>query len=78
MTRSVLKFGGTSVASPTALESVARIVAGIQGDRIVVVSATAGTTASIDMAKNATRSAIDGSSRDLLLRPGAGPWGSIG
>ena len=44
MTRTVLKFGGTSVASPTALESVARIVASLEGDRIVVVSATAGTT----------------------------------
>jgi len=44
LTRTVLKFGGTSVASPTALESVARIVAALSGDRIVVVSATAGTT----------------------------------
>lgn len=44
MTRTVLKFGGTSVASPTAVESVARIVASLAGDRIVVVSATAGTT----------------------------------
>lgn len=44
MTRTVLKFGGTSVASPTALESVARIVASLAGDRVVVVSATAGTT----------------------------------
>jgi hypothetical protein len=44
LTRTVLKFGGTSVASPTALESLARIVAAVQGDRVVVVSATAGTT----------------------------------
>ncbi|HEU5288948.1 MAG TPA: aspartate kinase [Candidatus Limnocylindria bacterium] len=44
MTRTVLKFGGTSVASPTALESLARIVGSLTGDRIVVVSATAGTT----------------------------------
>ena len=28
MTRTVLKFGGTSVASPTALDSLAKIVAG--------------------------------------------------
>ena len=44
MTRTVMKFGGTSVASPTALDGVARIVAAAKGDRIVVVSATAGTT----------------------------------
>jgi aspartate kinase len=44
LTRTVLKFGGTSVASPTALESVARIVGDTKGDRVVVVSATAGTT----------------------------------
>jgi aspartate kinase len=44
VTRTVLKFGGTSVASPTALDGVARIVASLRGDRIVVVSATAGTT----------------------------------
>ena len=56
MTRTVLKFGGTSVASPTALESVARIVAGIQGDRIVVVSATAGTTDALHAAARAAES----------------------
>jgi aspartate kinase len=39
-----MKFGGTSVASPTALDGLARIVGGVSGDRIVVVSATAGTT----------------------------------
>jgi len=44
MTRTVLKFGGTSVASPTALQRVAEIVKGVKGERIVVVSATAGTT----------------------------------
>jgi aspartate kinase len=44
LTRTVLKFGGTSVASPTALESLVRIVSALPGDRIVVVSATAGTT----------------------------------
>ena len=50
MTRTVLKFGGTSVASPTALESVARIVASLDGDRVVVVSATAGTTDALHLA----------------------------
>ena len=55
MTRTVLKFGGTSVASPTALESVARIVAGLQGDRIVVVSATAGTTDALHAAARAAQ-----------------------
>jgi aspartate kinase len=40
----VLKFGGTSVASPPAIEAVAKIVASETGDRVVVVSATAGTT----------------------------------
>jgi aspartate kinase len=50
MTRTVLKFGGTSVASPTALDSLAKIVAGLAGDRLVVVSATAGTTDALHMA----------------------------
>ncbi|HEY6958021.1 MAG TPA: aspartate kinase [Candidatus Limnocylindria bacterium] len=57
MTRTVLKFGGTSVASPTALESVARIVASLAGDRVVVVSATAGTT---DALHDAAREAETG------------------
>ena len=57
MTRTVLKFGGTSVASPTALESVARIVGGMSGDRVVVVSATAGTT---DALHTAAREAANG------------------
>ncbi len=57
MTRTVLKFGGTSVASPTALESVARIVSGLEGERVVVVSATAGTT---DALHAAARSAEAG------------------
>lgn len=42
--RTVLKFGGTSVASAEALQRVCRIVGGVKGDRVVVVSATAGTT----------------------------------
>ncbi len=44
MTRTLLKFGGTSVASPTALERVAEIVKATPGERVLVVSATAGTT----------------------------------
>src|SRR5438105_3564575 len=40
----VFKFGGTSVASPPAIEAVVKIVAAEQGERVVVVSATAGTT----------------------------------
>jgi aspartate kinase len=39
----VLKFGGTSVATPDALERVVRIVRGARSP-VVVVSATAGTT----------------------------------
>ncbi len=40
----VFKFGGTSVASPPAVESLAKIVGATTGERVVVVSATAGTT----------------------------------
>ena len=40
----VFKFGGTSVASPPAVESLAKIVGGASGERLVIVSATAGTT----------------------------------
>lgn len=40
----VFKFGGTSVASPPAVEALARIVGAADGERLVVVSATAGTT----------------------------------
>ena len=66
MTRTVLKFGGTSVASPTALESVSRIVAGIHGDRIVVVSATAGTTDALYAAARAAE-AGDGDNAVRML-----------
>ncbi len=66
MTRTVLKFGGTSVASPTALESVSRIVAGIHGDRIVVVSATAGTTDALHAAARAAE-AGDGDNAVRML-----------
>ncbi|MEP7003814.1 MAG: aspartate kinase [Chloroflexota bacterium] len=40
----VFKFGGTSVGSPSALQAVAKIVGAEPGERLVVVSATAGTT----------------------------------
>ena len=63
MTRTVLKFGGTSVASPTALESVARIVAGLSGDRVVVVSAIAGTT---DALHSAARTAEEGDADEAV------------
>ena len=54
--RTVLKFGGTSVASPAALEKVAEIVKGVEGERVVVVSATAGTTdALVGAARDAER-----------------------
>jgi aspartokinase/homoserine dehydrogenase 1 len=66
MTRTVLKFGGTSVASPTALESVAKIVEGLPGDRVVVVSATAGTTDALHGAARAAQEGdADGAERTL-------------
>ena len=76
MTRTVLKFGGTSVASPTALESVARIVGGLRGDRIVVVSATAGTT---DALHSAAREAQEGhaTSAEQVMRDIAGAHANI-
>ena len=40
----VMKFGGTSVGSPEALRRVAGIIAGTEGDRIVVASAMSGVT----------------------------------
>ena len=40
----VFKFGCTSVASPAAVEALAKIVGAAIGQRVVVVSATAGTT----------------------------------
>ena len=67
MTRTVLKFGGTSVASPTALESVARIVAGLAGDRIVVVSASAGTTDALHAAARSAE-AGDADEAERVLR----------
>ena len=67
MTRTVLKFGGTSVASPTALESLARIVAGLPGDRVVVVSATAGTTDALHAAARSAQ-AGDAAQAERTLR----------
>ncbi len=77
----VLKFGGTSVATADALERVAQIVRGAPGERVVVVSATAGTTnALIESARTAARGDVVGaeaimtrlaSSHDDLLRKAA-------
>ena len=52
--RTVLKFGGTSVGSPAALLRVAGIVKTTEGERIVVVSATAGTTDALVAAARAS------------------------
>lgn len=74
----VLKFGGTSVATADALSRVARIVADAAGERVVVVSATAGTTndliaaaraaAAGDLAAADATMARLGASHDELLR----------
>ncbi len=40
----MFKFGGTSVGSPSAIQAVAKIVGAETGERLVIVSATAGTT----------------------------------
>jgi aspartate kinase len=57
----VVKFGGTSIATADALERVARIVRGCTGERIVVVSATAGTTnALIEASRTAARGDLVG------------------
>ena len=53
----VLKFGGTSVASPPAIAAVVKIVGAEPGERVVVVSATAGTT---DALVGATQQAASG------------------
>lgn len=67
MTRTVLKFGGTSVASPTALESLTRIVASRSGDRVVVASATAGTTDALHSAARAAEGG-DASTAERVIR----------
>jgi bifunctional aspartokinase / homoserine dehydrogenase 1 len=62
----VFKFGGTSVASPPAIEAVARIVGAETGDRVVVVSATAGTTdALVKAAEQATRGDASGAQQTI-------------
>jgi aspartate kinase len=62
----VFKFGGTSVASPPAIEAVARIVGAQAGERVVVVSATAGTTdALIKAAEQATGGDASGAQQTI-------------
>ncbi len=62
----VFKFGGTSVASPPAIEAVARIVGAQTGERVVVVSATAGTTdALIKAAEQATGGDASGAQQTI-------------
>ncbi|TMF82091.1 MAG: hypothetical protein E6I18_01640, partial [Chloroflexi bacterium] len=66
--RTVLKFGGTSVASPAALQRVAEIVKGTRGERIVVVSATAGTTDALIGAARAAENGDAQTAQDTILR----------
>lgn len=40
----VLKFGGTSVGSPERMKEVVKIISGVEGQKIVVLSAVSGTT----------------------------------
>ncbi|MEQ9305051.1 MAG: aspartate kinase, partial [Marinoscillum sp.] len=40
----VLKFGGTSVGAPERMKQVAEIISGVQGKKVVVLSAVSGTT----------------------------------
>ncbi|HSW94686.1 MAG TPA: aspartate kinase [Patescibacteria group bacterium] len=62
----VFKFGGTSVASPPAIEAVARIVAAQTGERVVVVSAPAGTTdALVKAAEQATGGDASGAQQTI-------------
>ena len=65
--RTVLKFGGTSVASRRALEALASIVAGVGGERVVVVSATAGTTDAL-LAATRVAQAGDAAAAEQALR----------
>ena len=44
MNITVAKFGGTSMGDYSSISEVAEIVEGIDGERVVVVSATSGTT----------------------------------
>ena len=62
----VFKFGGTSVGSPPAIEAVARIVGAETGERVVVVSATAGTTdALVKAAEQATSGDASGAQQTI-------------
>ena len=62
----VFKFGRTSVASPPAIEAVARIVGAETGERVVVVSATAGTTdALVKAAEQATGGDASGAQQTI-------------
>src|SRR5712692_5210920 len=63
---SVLKFGGTSVGSADAIERVARIVEAVPGERVVVVSATAGTTDALFSAANAAAAGEAEDARRIL------------
>jgi aspartate kinase len=64
--RIVMKFGGTSVASPAALERVAEITKRVKGDCVVVVSATAGTTDALIRAARAAESGDVRAAQDTL------------
>jgi aspartate kinase len=68
VSRIVLKFGGTSVASPAALLRVADIVKATKGERIVVVSATAGTTDALIGAARAAEGGDAQQAQDTILR----------
>ena len=65
--RTVLKFGGTSVATKTALTALVHIVSEVSGERAVVVSATAGTTDALVRAAETARSG-DGSGAEAIAR----------
>ena len=70
--RTVLKFGGTSVGSPAALLRVAGIVKTTEGERIVVVSATAGTTDALVAAARAAETGDAQAGLAALAGSGAG------
>src|SRR5207237_114522 len=63
-----LKCGGTWVASPAALQRVAEIVKNTRGHRIVVVSATAGTTDALIGAARAAEGGDAQTAQDTILR----------
>jgi bifunctional aspartokinase / homoserine dehydrogenase 1 len=66
VTRTILKFGGTSVGSPAALLRVADIVKATKGERIVVVSATAGTTDALIAAARSSEAGDAQSAQEAL------------